>query len=295
MSLVWQSSLWWLAIIVCFSAVFTTLWLAKKASVVEKVAQRLEQNKQQSFSESSTALLKNTLASSWFARIGLVWQRDLVQAGFFNPNSWKVYGLSKFGLAIVGCIVAAVIWKIDNIWLIAGSAFSANLLPDMWLSYRQKVQRKAIIKALPDHISLLVVCLRAGLSIDRALMLVATELSQLSGALCHQWKITLEQLAMNPDRQHVWQALDERVNIESFSAFVELLQQSERYGSAIGDTLTNFHEQLRESEQLVIEEKIGKVASYITLPMLLLIFLPLMVIMLAPQLALLIDALQAIQ
>lgn len=289
-----QSVIWWAAAAICGVFALITLWLSHKARAAELVEQRMDDTKD-SRQQALQALLKNQQQESWWSNITQAWQRDLLQAGFIDVHAWKVFGLSKISLAIV---VGSCVWLFaenNALMLVIAIAFVANLLPDFWLSHRKKVQRQAINKALPSHLALIIVCLRAGYSIDRALALVAQELQATSPVLSRQWQITLEQLAINPDRQVVWLALAERVNIDNFTSLVELLQQSERYGSAIAQTLATFTQQMRESQQLAIEEKIGKVASRITLPMLLLIFLPLMVIMLAPQLAMLMDALKGLQ
>lgn len=292
--MVYDHTIWWLAVLVCFVFVVITMWLARKAHAIELVEKRINPvNEVQAIAVST--LLKEQKSDSWFNNVWITWQRDLLNAGFIAPKAWQYFGYTKLASAILAGTLLWLSMKDASFLMILACGFLANLLPDMWLSQQKKAQRQQILTALPNHLSLMVVCLRAGYSIDRAIKMVSDELMSVSPALSVQWKITLEQLAITPDRWRVWDALDARISIEVFSDLVELLQQSERFGSAIADTLTTFHQQIRESEQLVLEEKIGQVASRITLPMLLLIFLPLMVIMLAPQLSMLMAALKSMQ
>ena len=81
------------------------------------------------------------------------------------------------------------------------------------------------------------------------------------------------------------QALDEmfdRVPSNEMRSFVMTLKQSIQYGSSIYEVLTNLSSEIRAVQMLSIEEKIGKLAAKMSVPLILFIMFPIVILIAAP-------------
>ena len=116
--------------------------------------------------------------------------------------------------------------------------------PDFWLTGAVTRRRERIRLALPDALDLLVICMEAGLGMDQALIRIGEELR-----LSHQdlsdelLLIRLEQRAGKP-RIEAWRNMANRTGLEVFRSFVNMLVQTERFGTPLVEVaglLCGFH------------------------------------------------------
>lgn len=292
----WHSPWWWIALFCCFGGVTASWLLARHAFNKEKQAQRLSRYITETGVNSSdnAKLFSQTQQQSWQLKERQKLNTNLTLAGFYHHHALRYLIATKLCLATLALLLSVYLLNIDSILWCFAAAVVANMMPDFALSYCQRKQKRMIAKALPEHLDLLIICLNSGLSIERGLKLVSTQLADLSPALSLQWQLCLAQLQVNPDRNAAWAALAVRNQSTDIDAFVDAITQAERYGSPLVETLRTFTAQIRNMRSLHLEEKIAKLSSVIALPMLLLVFMPLMVIMLAPQISLLMSALKGL-
>jgi len=237
----------------------------------------------------------------WLKKETAKLQAALQGAGFFQTNALRYLLLTKLLFALLAFVLAWTFLGYEagagssKLWLFAGMAFIANLMPDYYLEHIQKRNQTEISQALPDSLALLVICLESGATLERGLTMVSEQLVDVYPQLSKQWQLTLAQMKIDPDKKVALTALAERNPLEEIKALVTVLIQAERFGSPLAQTLRNFSDEIRELRKLKLEENIAKLSSKITLPMLLLVFLPLLLILVAPQVALLVDALKGMQ
>ena len=280
-----------------------TLLLAKKALREELQQERLQRHIHNTvqISASGEALFTTKQEVHWLKKETVKLQAALQGAGFFQPKALAYLLLTKLLCALLAFLLAWLFLGYEasagssKLWLFAGMAFIANLIPDYYLEQVQKRNQAEIVKALPDSLALLVICLESGATLERALTIVSEQLVDVYPQLSKQWQLTLAQMKIDPDKKVALIALAERNQSEEINALVTVLIQAERFGSPLAQTLRNFSDEIRELRKLKLEENIAKLSAKITLPMLLLVFFPLLLILVAPQVALLTDALKGMQ
>jgi tight adherence protein C len=147
--------------------------------------------------------------------------------------------------------------------------------PPLWLRHAARTRRKAISRAVPDAIDLLVACVEAGLGIDAAFIRVG---EATDGPLGVELRRTLAEISVGRPRQEALRELGERADVEELLVFLRPVVQAERTGVAIADALRVEAEGLRERRRQRAQEAAQKVPAKATLPMVF-FFLPAIMLM----------------
>jgi tight adherence protein C len=206
--------------------------------------------------------------------------RRLSRAGFKNPEAVEIYIAVRVAIPVTGLIAACLAFH-HGILLVAIPAVG-YLLPDLILRKFIAARNGEIRDSLPDAIDLLVICVEAGLGIDQAIHRVNEELALRHPAITEEFaQLNLEQRAGKP-RIQAWQAMAEKLEIEEISSFLNMLIQTERFGTPVSRALSNFAENMREKRRQRAEEKAAKTAVKITLPLALFIFPSILIVLLGP-------------
>jgi tight adherence protein C len=208
--------------------------------------------------------------------------RRLVLAGYRKPFHADIYLGVRLALpALVG--VAVAIWVHENtiMWFLIGVVL-AFFAPEFWLSHAITKRRQAIEASLPDALDLLAICMEAGLGLDQAIVRVGQELGISHRALSEELlQINLEQRAGNP-RIGAWRAMAERANVESVRSFVNMLVQTERFGTPVSRSLSAFADALRTQRMQRAEEMAAKTTIKLVLPLAIFIFPCIFIVTAAP-------------
>jgi tight adherence protein C len=208
--------------------------------------------------------------------------RRLVLAGYRKPYHADVFtGVRLLLPVIFGGAVA--IWIQNNvfIWFIL-AVTTGFFIPHIWLEQTTKKRRDDIKFALPDALDLLSICVEAGLGLDQALVRVGQEMEIRHPALSEEFSlINLEQRAGNP-RIGAWRNMADRVDLENVRSFVNMLVQTERFGTPISKSLANFSDALRTQRRQQVEEAAAKTTIKLVFPLVLFIFPSIFVVTAAP-------------
>lgn len=304
MSHIWSDPWWWFSLALFIGGSISAIFLSRKGLQQQRQQERITRYLNEDIhnkNKKQNQLFDKENENKWFAKEIEKIRNNLQAAGFYHTKAIRYFLLIKFSIAAVAFISAGIFFLMNNnfdmksFWMCAGIAFVINIMPDNFLIYRKKKQTTGIIKALPDSLELLVICLESGATLERSLDMVSEQLDDIYPQLCRQWQLTVDHMKVNPDRQAALHALANRTQITEMTALVTVLQQAEKFGSPLAQTLRNFSSEMRELRKFSIEERIGKLSSKITLPMLVLVFMPLLVIILAPQISMLTMALKGMQ
>lgn len=139
-----------------------------------------------------------------------------------------------------------------------------------------------IKKDLSNALDLLVVCTRAGASIDNALQQVAQEIGNFNKELGKELLTTAIELGVLPSRRLAFENLVSRVDIQMIHIMVTSLVQSEEQGTSISEALRNLSIELRDTQLLEFEAKAARLPSLLTIPVVLCTLPVLMIVLLAP-------------
>lgn len=207
----------------------------------------------------------------------------LVSAGIRSSGSVDIFFAARFLVPISGAVLGSLMPSNILFWVIAFTGIG-YLAPDMWLKRKISARRNRIRRSLPDALDLMVICVDAGLGLDQALLRIGDELAvshpDISGEFT---QVNLEQRAGRP-RLEAWRHLAERSEIEEFTSFVNMLTQTDRFGTPIIRALSRFSEDIRSKRRQRAEEAAAKTKIKIIFPLVLCIFPCIFIVLLAPAL-----------
>jgi tight adherence protein C len=163
--------------------------------------------------------------------------------------------------------------------LFAGAAY---LGPDIILQRMVKSRRRRIRLSIPDAVDLLVICVDAGLGLDQAMMRVSHELQTSHPDIHLEFQVINHEQRAGMPRLEAWQSMAKRTNLGEIDAFVNMLMQTERFGTPIARALSSFADGLRQKRRQKAEELAAKTTVKIIFPLVLFIFPSLFVVLVGP-------------
>jgi len=210
-------------------------------------------------------------------------QRRLDLAG--NPGSWtpdRVLAAKGIGLLGLGGLGALYGLGRSPAWLVLAAGLGALIgffVPDVLL-YNSGSKRQAKIQtALPDALDMLTVCVEAGLGFDAALVQVARNTT---GPLAGEFARALQEMQLGASRTQALRAMTARTTVPELRVFVSALTQATELGIAVAHVLREQAREMRLKRRQRAEEKAQKVPVKIVFPLVLCLFPPLFVVLLAP-------------
>lgn len=227
-----------------------------------------------------------------------VLRNQLVQAGFYNREAPVIYlGIRALALVVatVGVIIILPLIAggragLTGIGIASILAGAAILGPDRVLNMRKTTREQEYRDGFPDLLDLLVASVEAGLSLDAAVSRVTEELARRYPNLVVHLRFLVLELRAGKARKDAWSAFADRLGIDDARQLATMLRQSEEMGTSLGDTLTVFSQDMRAKRMLRAEEKALALSAKLTLPLILFIFPCLLVALMLPAAARLMQA-----
>jgi tight adherence protein C len=172
----------------------------------------------------------------------------------------------------------------DSISLIVclAAVFFGYMAPGLYVKNLANKRRQLIQKALPDALDLLVICVEAGLSLDAAFARVAKELGRSYAQLADEFAITAAELTFLPERRQALDNLNLRVDLPALRGVVGTLQQAEKFGTPLANSLRVLSSEFRDQRMMKAEEKGARLPAVLTVPMMIFILPTLFIILLGP-------------
>jgi tight adherence protein C len=155
-------------------------------------------------------------------------------------------------------------------------------LPDIWLRQKTDKRKERLLKALPDALDLLVICVEAGMGMDEGINRVANEIKLTSSDLSEEFRFLNLELRAGKDRQDALKNLALRTDIEEMKNLVTLLVQSDKFGTSVAATLRVYSNTFRTQRMQKAEELAAKIPVKLVFPLILFIFPSLFVAILGP-------------
>lgn len=227
-------------------------------------------------------------------------QHKLTQGGFRSKDAIIVYAFAKLVMPFAGLglgfVAAGIDWSnafsFDEAgnWLILLSiGYIGARLPDIIVSHTRKTRHNRLRKALPDALDLMMICAEAGLSLAAALDRVSRELGRVSPELAEELSLTSVELGFLPERAQALKNLAERADIKEIRGFVNVIMQTEKYGTPVAQALRVLAKEYRTERMLRAEQKAARLPAMMTVPMIVFILPTLFVIVMTPAVLSVID------
>jgi tight adherence protein C len=215
----------------------------------------------------------------------------LVQAGYRGQAPYITYLFFRMVTPAVALVTAAtyifVILQLEypaalKIGICIFAAYLGMHLP--WLFLKNRIQKRqlSIRRAFPDALDLLLICVESGMSIEASFRKVSEEIGSQSIALAEEFTLTTAELSYLPDRRQAYENLAQRTDLEGVKSVCVALQQAERYGTPLAQTLRVLAQENRDMRMSEAEKKAAALPPKLTVPMIL-FFLPvLFIVILGP-------------
>ncbi len=210
-------------------------------------------------------------------------RRRLTLAG--NPNRWTTsdwLGVKLFVALVGGGVGALALMFVDVAFLGIGviiGGLIGFILPELWLSRKIAARQKAIVKALPDALDLLVISVGAGLGFDAAL---ARVVAKSDNPLTRELNRVMQEMRVGRARRDALKDLVARTDVPDLSNFVAALIQAEQLGVSVTQVLTVQADQMRVLRRQRAEEQAQQAPLKMLFPMMGFIFPALCIMILGP-------------
>jgi tight adherence protein C len=214
----------------------------------------------------------------------------MAEAGFRGPRPISAYYFFRFALPFVfaaGVAFYLVVMKFDlppmgKMTFVVTGFVAGFYAPNIYLSNVAKKRRGNIVRAFPDALDLLLICVEAGMSIEAALHKVSQEVGSASIELAEELQLLVAELSYLPERRLAYEGLTKRVNSPGVKSVATAMIQAERYGTPLGSALRIMAKENRELRLAAAEKKAAQLPAQLTVPMILFLLPVLFVVIMAP-------------
>lgn len=275
--------------------------LSKRMKAVASERERIRQRERERLNKSEKVSLRQTPKqvvsrvvedfnlTKWLAQEAA---RDkLIMAGYRGQAPYVTFLFARMVAPIVlfvGSVVYVfLIAHMDRpmpikIGICVGAAYLGLQAPMLFLKNAISKRQLSIKRAFPDALDLLLICIESGMSVEMAFRKVATEIVGQSIALSEEFTLTTAELSYLQDRKVAYENLAKRTGLEGVKSVCLALQQAERYGTPLGQSLRVMAQENRDMRMNEAEKKAAALPPKLTVPMIL-FFLPvLFVVILGP-------------
>lgn len=222
----------------------------------------------------------------------------LVSAGIRSNDAVYVYVFFRLVLPIA--LLAATLFylflSVEEVkafhWLLPVVAVYLGIrLPEFFVDYKRKKRYTAIQRSLADTLDLLMICAEAGLSLAQGLERVSRELRNAYPEMADELALTSIELSFQPDRAKTLSSLAQRIRLPEVKGIVNVLIQTEKYGTPIAQALRTLSAEFRTQRMLRAEQKAARLPAIMTVPMIIFILPTLFIVVIAPAVINLLDTL----
>jgi tight adherence protein C len=190
-------------------------------------------------------------------------REKLVQAGYRGQAAYITYlffrMVAPLGLLAFSLYLFVIVdFEQPPIIKIGGCLIATYFgmhVPALYLQNKISRRQLLIKRAFPDALDLLLICVESGMSVEAAFRKVAQEIGTQSIALAEEFTLTTAELSYLQDCRQAYENLAKRVNLDGVKAVCVSLQQAERYGTPLGQTLRVMAQENRDMRMMEAEKK----------------------------------------
>jgi tight adherence protein C len=215
----------------------------------------------------------------------------LVQAGYRGNAPYITFLFFRLVTPIAALLFSVfylfVVIQLDQppmlkVAMCIGATYFGMRLPGIFIKNKIARRQMSIKRAFPDALDLLLICVESGNSIEAAFRRVAQEIGSQSVPLAEEFTLTTAELSYLQERRQAYENLAKRTNLDGVKSVCMALQQAERYGTPLAQTLRVMAQENRDMRMSEAEKKAAALPPKLTVPMIL-FFLPvLFVVILGP-------------
>jgi tight adherence protein C len=213
-------------------------------------------------------------------------QHGLELAGYpFGWGSAEFVGIRLLATLLLGAMGLALsafgsdLTFIQRVLLAVGGVAGGYYLPSLWLKSKISHRQRAIVRALPDALDLLTICVEAGLGFDAAMAKVA---EKWDNELSRAFSRVIQELQLGKLRREALRDMSDGMEVPDVSAFVAAIIQADQLGVSIARVLRIQSDQMRVKRRQRAEEMARAATIKILPPVAFFIFPSIFVVLLGP-------------
>ncbi len=214
--------------------------------------------------------------------------RNLITAGYRHPDASVIF----FGVRVYLAILVPAVYSLlsaltrqrlpTSAFFLVVLAIGGLYVPNLWVKMKIRYRRQKIFSGFPDALDLMVVCVEASLSLDAAIQRIAEEFHLTNRVVSEELKLLALGLRAGQSRQLALLGLSRRVDVKEVSNFVDIMIQTEQFGTSVAQSLRVQADAMRLKKRLFAEEKASKLPVKLLFPLLFFIFPSMLLIILGP-------------
>lgn len=206
----------------------------------------------------------------------------LEQAGMRGPRPLVIFYFCRFVLPFIGGLSAFIyIFFVNDHGLSAAMKYGSIIFglaagfyaPNLYVGNIAQKRQQSLMRAFPDALDMMLICVESGMSIEMAFAKVGAEIGTASAELAEELQLTTAELSYLQERRMAYENLARRTGHEGVKAVTMALTQAERYGTPLGDALRVMSKENREMRMSAAEKKAAALPAQLTVPMII-FFLP---------------------
>jgi len=208
----------------------------------------------------------------------------LDQAG--NPLSVNSYlALRGIGMVVLPLLYLLLVvslhskFSILELGMLALLSYLGGYLPKRWVSSKGEKRRKAIERALPDALDLIVVSMEAGLALDGAISKVV---EKTSGPLKVELQRMLQEIQLGKPRRDALKELGTRTKVKDLMTLVNAVVQADQMGVSMAQVMRTQADEARIKRRQRAEERAHQAAVKMLFPLVLFILPCVMIVTVGP-------------
>ena len=211
-------------------------------------------------------------------------EQKMIEAGYYNTEWAKFYFPAKLlVLALIsGLVLLGDMTSTNKLLVVIFSLIAVIVVPDTLLQMRRKMLISRTSAQLPYLLDMMSVCVQTGMTIEAALVYLGKELAEFDSDLCYQIKRTSDSAKIH-GLEKALNDLSERIPTPPVRSFVLTIIQNLQYGTSVAHVLSDLAEDMRKVQILTVEEKVGKLSAKMSVPLILFIMFPIVILILAPS------------
>ncbi len=211
----------------------------------------------------------------------------LLQGGFRSRQAFRNFLALKVVLAVLlpalylvrFVFQAATPQSLAICLLLAGCGF---FLPNLALLQMVQKRQQRILRALPDALDLMLVCVEAGLGLNMTLKRVGDEIRPMCKDLSDEFYLTNLEFQAGMPKEECLKNMGLRTGVGELQALITILIQTNRLGTSLARTLRVHTDAMRTKRRQVAEEKAAKLAVKLVFPLIFCIFPAMFVVLIGP-------------
>lgn len=228
----------------------------------------------------------------------------LQRAGFRSSNALTFVIGTKVACLVIGLVAGglAVTTQFDGLisWgagLLGGLLIgvACNLVPELFVTRLAARRVWKIQTALPDAMDLLIVCLEAGLTFERALGRTVSDLRAFRPELAEELgQASLDMRIHGLNRQEALGRVAERLDLQSLKDLTTTVAQSERQGTPAADALRRLSGSIRVETISEMQAKMARLPTLLIIPSMVFMLPGLLIIVGGPAMIQLLEGMAAV-